>query len=298
VQIFISVWGEDSCSRASHWDSRRVRPAPMKTGNWPKILRNLRLLDLTEAGRRFVLVVPKYLEPGQKLPLAVLLHGLGETGNERLGAYAWVEKYGLGNAWQRLKRPPIERHQQARRMDRRATRRGEHRARGSTLPRARARLPVHAAAGGAADLDAYAKWIERSLIPRVRKETQVSEGRRADVPLRRVARRVCLARGARAHAKRVRRVGRRADRDGAFGRDGLRGEDRGRVEGLAVAASDVAPHEHARSLSAPRARRSLRHSRRRVLAATYRVVPGPHDQPWLKEAGTLEALLWLDRIGR
>ena len=30
-------------------------------------------------------------------------------------------------------------------------------------------------------------------------------------------------------------------------------------------------------------------------AATYRVIPGPHDQPWLREAGTIETLLWLDR---
>jgi hypothetical protein len=33
------------------------------------------------------------------------------------------------------------------------------------------------------------------------------------------------------------------------------------------------------------------------LSVTYRVVPGPHDQPWLREAGTIETLLWLDRIG-
>jgi hypothetical protein len=26
-----------------------------------------------------------------------------------------------------------------------------------------------------------------------------------------------------------------------------------------------------------------------------RIVPGPHDQPWLREAGTIEALHWLDR---
>ena len=36
----------------------------------------------------------------------------------------------------------------------------------------------------------------------------------------------------------------------------------------------------------------------RGLPTTYRVVPGPHDQPWLREAGTLETLLWLDRAGR
>jgi enterochelin esterase-like enzyme len=26
-----------------------------------------------------------------------------------------------------------------------------------------------------------------------------------------------------------------------------------------------------------------------------RVIPGPHDQPWLREVGTIEALLWHDR---
>jgi enterochelin esterase-like enzyme len=28
----------------------------------------------------------------------------------------------------------------------------------------------------------------------------------------------------------------------------------------------------------------------------YRVIPGPHDQPWLREAGTIESLHWLDRL--
>ena len=28
----------------------------------------------------------------------------------------------------------------------------------------------------------------------------------------------------------------------------------------------------------------------------YRVIPGPHDQPWLREAGTIEAVHWLDRL--
>jgi len=26
------------------------------------------------------------------------------------------------------------------------------------------------------------------------------------------------------------------------------------------------------------------------------VLPGPHDQPWLREAGTPSALAWLDRV--
>ena len=34
----------------------------------------------------------------------------------------------------------------------------------------------------------------------------------------------------------------------------------------------------------------------RKIAPTLRVIPGPHDQPWLREAGTVEALHWLDRV--
>ena len=34
----------------------------------------------------------------------------------------------------------------------------------------------------------------------------------------------------------------------------------------------------------------------RKIARTFRVVPGPHDQPWLREAGTIEAMHWLDRL--
>jgi hypothetical protein len=32
------------------------------------------------------------------------------------------------------------------------------------------------------------------------------------------------------------------------------------------------------------------------LTHTFRLAPGPHDQAWLREAGTIEALHWLDRL--
>src|SRR4051812_23131043 len=138
-------------------------------------LRNLRLLDITEGGRRFVLVAPRYLEPGQKLPLVVLLHGLGETTNERLGAYAWVEKYGLGSAWQRLKRPPVERT--SKRGEWIDARLDEVNAELATLPfRGFAMAcPFMPNPNGPAEVDAYARWIEQSLVPRARKETQIQE---------------------------------------------------------------------------------------------------------------------------
>ena len=54
-------------------------------------------------GRRFVLGVPRGLDdPAERLPLLVLLHGLAETTDERTGAWAWFERYGLGTAYDRL----------------------------------------------------------------------------------------------------------------------------------------------------------------------------------------------------
>jgi enterochelin esterase-like enzyme len=34
---------------------------------------------------------------------------------------------------------------------------------------------------------------------------------------------------------------------------------------------------------------------RRKVPVDFRIAPGPHDQPWLRETGTLEMLLWHDR---
>lgn len=70
-------------------------------------LRNLQVQDVKESGGRFLLVTPRWQDPDRPVPLVVFLHGLGETGDERAAAYAWVERYGLASSWQRLKRAPL-----------------------------------------------------------------------------------------------------------------------------------------------------------------------------------------------
>ena len=136
-------------------------------------LRNLKVIDATEGGRRFVLLTPRWQNPDSPVPLVVFLHGLGETSDPRLGAYAWLERYGLGSAWQRLKRAPIER----------TSKRGEWT--DARLDEVNAELAARPFRGfamacpympkprGAADHDAYAEWIERSLLPRCRAEARV-----------------------------------------------------------------------------------------------------------------------------
>ncbi len=71
---------------------------------------DLRVLDLTLEGdkrlaTRVALFIPNHLAKDEKVPLLVLLHGLGETWDQGVGAFAWVERYGLGNAYARLRRP-------------------------------------------------------------------------------------------------------------------------------------------------------------------------------------------------
>lgn len=253
-------------------------------------LRNLRLADIVEGGRRFTLITPKYLNPGQRLPLLVLLHGLGETTNERLGAYAWLEKYGLGSAWQRMKRPPIDR----------TSKRGEWTdARLSEVNAELAARPFRGFAmacpfmpnpSGPADLDAYAKWIETSLVPRARKEVATTEDARHTF--------LCgVSLGGYVSLEILTRV------PHVFGA----------WAGLQTAIGTWAAQGYARKIAAAGARPLLvltstqdhwRTSSDALDAAftakqlphTYRVIPGPHDQPWLREAGTLEALLWFDRL--
>lgn len=256
-------------------------------------LRNLRLVDGTEGGRRFVLLLPRYLEPGRKLPLAVLLHGLGETGNERLGAYAWLEKYGLGSAWQRMKRAPIER----------TSARGEWT--DARLAEVNAELlarpfrgmalacPFMPNPSGAADLEAYARWVEQSLLPRIRKEAPISADPAQTylcgvslggyVSLEMLARLPHLF-GAWAGVQTA---------IGTFAATGYAEKIASEWKGIAhpmMLLTSTQDHWKASSEALAAAFQA------KNLATTYRVVPGPHDQPWLREAGTIETLLWLDRI--
>jgi pimeloyl-ACP methyl ester carboxylesterase len=268
----------------------RAEPAAGNEYDAEADLRNLKLQDLTEGGRRFLLITPRWQNPDRPVPLVVFLHGLGETTNERLGAYAWLEKYGLGSAWQRLKRPPIER----------TSKRGEWT--DVRLAEVNAELAARPFRGfamacpfmpnpkGAADLDAYARWIEHSLVPRCRKEARVFPE---------VAKTYLCGVSLGGYVS-LEMLVRLPHLFGAWA-------------GLQTAIGTWAAAGYAEKIAKSTARpmlvltSTLDHWRSssealaaafdtKAIAHTLRIVPGPHDQPWLREAGTIEALLWLDRI--
>jgi poly(3-hydroxybutyrate) depolymerase len=252
-------------------------------------LRNLRLLDLREDGRRFVLIVPRYQNRDAPIPLALFLHGLGETGNEALGAYAWAEKYGLASAWQRLKRAPIVR----------TITRGEWTdARLAEVNRQLEERPFRGSAmlcpympkpTSAADLDAYAKWIER-LVARARREAIVFSDRE------------------RTHLCGV-SLGGYVSLEMLVRLPHLFGSWAGVQTAIGTFAAPGYAARIARSPAIPMLllTSTLDHWKassealataldEKGLPRTLRVVPGPHDQPWLREAGTIETLHWIDRL--
>ncbi len=266
---------------------------------------DLRALDLRLPGdprvaRRALVLAPAHVPPGTRLPMLVLLHGLGETVDERLGIHAWGERYGLVRAYERLLRPPFERT-----LARQRYLTDEHR---DAINRALSAAPFRGMVlvcpftpnpwklDGAHTIGRYADWLVGTLLPAVRDRVPVIEGRGAcgldgcslggyvgiEVFLRKpesfgvlgVVQAAISKAGAAQYARRI------AD---------------------AVAKAGPCPVHVETSTGDPyrAACEELgRHLGIAGLPHDLKVIPGPHDQPWLREIGTPELLLWHDRALR
>lgn len=276
--------------------------APRALGATPEStdleIRDLKLAGDPRVARRTLLLIPKHVPAGTKLPLLILLHGLGETGNELLGIHAWGERYGLVKAYERLRRPPVERL-----FPKLPYLTDAHR---EQLNASLAKKPFagmvmacpvtpnpYRGAPAEVTLDRYTAWLADTLLPAVRAEAPVLQDARStgldgcslggyvgvEVFLRRPelfgtfgtiqgAFGVPLAISyAERIAQAIRRVGPRA---------------------LRIASSTEDPYRKANEALS---RRLDELSVPNVLS----VLPGPHNQPWLREIGTLELLRFHDR---
>lgn len=249
-------------------------------------------------GRRFVLLTPKHLAKGEKVPLLVLLHGLGETVDERMGAYAWLERYGLATSYERLRRPPVARTSKRPDLpDERAAAVNVELAgrpfRGLAI--ACPFTPNVQKMNRAAALDGYTRWLTEVVIPRARVEAPVltdaaSTGIDGASLGGYIGLEVFL---------------RRPDAFGSWGGVqsaivAYRAEDY--AKRLADAFKKAAPkpfHLHVQTSAADpfRAANELLASllAKKGVPRDLLILPGPHDQPWLRESGTLEMLLWHER---
>jgi hypothetical protein len=247
---------------------------------------------------RFTLFAPNHLAKDEQVPLLVLLHGLGETWDPGVGVYAWVERYGLGTSYARLRRPPVARtslqlplfpdaHRAAVNAELAAQPfRGMAVACPYTPNVAKLSNPEGA-------LDAYAGWIADVVVPRARREAPVVADAAhtaidgvslggyvgLEVFLRRPG--VFCAWGGVQSAFNPVRVAGYADRLAAAVGKAPR-------TSIHLETSEADPFRDVNTaLAAALGHKGVPHE--------LVVLPGLHDQVFLREAGTLEMLLWHDR---
>lgn len=227
----------------------------------------------------------------------ILLHGLGETGNELLGIHAWGERYGLVRAYERLLNPPVRREnpklgylEEQRAVELNAS------LEKSPFAGVVMVCPVtpNPQGGDAAKiLEGYGAWLEQTLLPAVRRRLAIG-----DAPIA-VGLDGCSLGGY---------VGLEVllGRPGLFSSFGVVQPAIGRAnaaryaERLARAVASAGPlpiHIETSSLDPYREPSQLLARKLSELGVPnqFRLSPGPHDQPWLREVGTLEMLLWHDR---
>jgi len=222
--------------------------------------------------RSFVLGVPTHLAVGERVPLLVLLHGLGETGDERTGAWAWFERYGLGTSYDRL--------------------RAHGAMRGLVL--ACPYMP-NLSAGQPGRLDEYARWLVDPVVTRVRLEAPA-----IDVP---ASTYLCGCSLGGHFSLEV--MLRRADFFGAWGGvqtaiDEPAGQRYGRKLAEAIAQSGPRPLLVETSSGDPFRAGNVALSTtlsKGGVAHSFVDLPGPHDQGWLRGSGTERMLSWFDALG-
>jgi hypothetical protein len=269
-------------------------PAP------PPIERTLEVLDWqfpAEFGgpKRCVLLVPKPIAPGTKLPVLVALHGLGETIDPVTGANGWLKSYELDKSYVRLFTPPLEpaAFQGFVTSERLSEINEDLAARPfGGLIVACPYMPKEI--GGPLPIEVYARWLGERLLPRIRQELPAETSAKSTgidgVSLGGwAAIRIAMA---------------RPDLFGAVG-------------ALQPAVMDAAMVEWATALIAEKlGNRPFRivtstedlyrytltdldkKLKAKSIAHEFLLTPGPHDYPWNKGPGGIEMLLFHDRVLR
>lgn len=249
---------------------------------------------------RALVLRPSHLAEGERVPTLVLLHGLGEAKQgAEAGVYAWLDRYGLGSSYDRLRRPPIAQ----------VTRRGDlTEARAKELSESLEREPfkglvivcpytpnVWSYASTAATLDALSDFATGALLDRVAQQIPEALLTPAQTGID-----GCSLGGFVA----LELFARKPERYGAVGvvQPAISSRNIPRYVDAIGGRAAGAPSVHVESsLGDPYlgVSRELAASLvKKNISCDLIVPPGPHDQPFLREIGTLELLLWHDRALR
>jgi len=243
--------------------------------------------------KRVVVIVPKALPAGTKLPLLVTLHGMGETVDARTGAYGWLESYTLDVTLSNLRHPPLD----------------VAAFQGFVTPERLAQINADLATqpfGGmviacpylprdigseSTPFDAYTRFLGDKLLPRLRNEAPVlADARNTGID------------GVSLGGMNALRFGlMRPDLFGVIGAlQPAVYDDVGTADYIAqklakrplriVTSSEDVYKDTLTTMSMALTDRSVAHQ--------FAVTPGPHDYAWNKGAGGIEMALWHDRVQR
>ncbi|HEU4539352.1 MAG TPA: hypothetical protein VFS00_34775 [Polyangiaceae bacterium] len=246
--------------------------------------------------RRALVLVPTHLAAGERVATLVLLNGLGEARQgPKAAAYAWRERYGLGEAYARLRRPPVA--SVLPRHDLTSERAAEINAELGARPFRGLVLvcpavpDVWAAKGGVGPtLEALATFVAGPLLERVAREVPEARAGEGSVGID-----GCSLGGFVALEVALRRPGPWATVGVVQPAIGEAQAPR-YAEGLAAGPRRPVHVESSRGdpfLGA--SRRLAAELSKRSVPCDLSISPGPHDQPFLREVGSLEMLLWHDR---
>jgi pimeloyl-ACP methyl ester carboxylesterase len=246
---------------------------------------------------RFALLVPKGLPRGQRVPLVIALHGLGESHDEELGVRAWLELYGLEHAYERLRHPPVVR--ESKRNDFTDDRLEEVNRELAARPFRGVAVAcpftphIDAFPNAPATYAAYAEWIATVVMPRARVEAPVlSDASATSIVGCSMGGPIALDVFSR-HPELFGSVGLVQGAVGEYLADK-------HAEMIAGAASSTGAKDVLLLSSSADPYRQGHEAlakalERRGVPNTLRIPPGPHDQPFLRETGSIELLLYEDR---
>lgn len=271
----------------------RAEPKPLSSEELA--VSELRLRGDAAFGRA-LLLQPRKAAPNP--PLLILLHGLGETHDQDVGARAFAERYGLLSAVSRLMRPPLARTH----LEQDYFGTGRLAELNERLLRRPFRAPVLVCpfmpnpykAGGDAVLERYAAFLSGAL------KTEVEQRVGASFPASR-----CMLGGVslggyvaiEAFVRRPELYCGLCTAQGAFGQ--------GQASRYAAAIETATKRVGSRrveiltsSFDPYHRPNELLHQnlQKRGQSSRLRTSPGPHDQRWLKESGVIEMLLSADDV--
>jgi hypothetical protein len=279
-------------------DSARGDGGTSATGDGALDIVDIKLEGPRDLARRAIALVPRDVAAGTRVPVLVLLHGLGETSSENAGVHAWVDRYGLLTCHKRLQRPPVAPEtgrgdltaERAREINEELSRRPFDGKMVLVCPFTPNvwRLPDPRQA-----LDRYADWIADVLLPEIRSRTP------ADTSSARTGIDGCSLGGFIGLEVFLRKPQLFAAWGGvqsALGEAAAPGIASRVANALGTAGARRLHVETSTGDAFYRANLALsRELKKKGIPHDLAVLPGPHDQPFLRESGTLEMLLWHDR---